>query len=182
MNWTLTEHWDEERWAQARVLYQQAFPSGAKPEQVIRRMFQRRMCELHVGTDDAGPAAMALTGLSKDKHALLIDYLAVREDLRGHGWGEHLVSRIKQRAADVQRAKGVIVEIEADDNETNARRLSFWRRCGFAATDYVHQYIWVPEPYRALVCSFDPLHPLPVDGRQLFRYINDFHHRAFSSR
>ncbi|WP_181438576.1 GNAT family N-acetyltransferase [Paenibacillus sambharensis] len=182
MNWTLTGQWNEERWAQARELYLQAFPSGAKPEHVIRRMFQREMCELHVGTDDSGPAAMALTGLSHDRQALLIDYLAIREDLRGQGWGVHLVNRIKERAADVQQAKGVIVEIEAEDNETNARRLSFWCRCGFMATDYVHQYIWVPEPYRALVCSFDPDHPLPASGRKLFGYINDFHRKAFSSR
>lgn len=73
----------------------------------------------------------------------------------------------------------MIVEVEAAPSEANTRRVCFWEQCGFRTTDYVHRYIWVPEPYRAMYRSFDADDPLPDDGEALFRCITRFHRKAY---
>lgn len=75
--------------------------------------------------------------------------------------------------------RGIIVEVEAEETPENLGRIRFWEACGFRLTDYVHPYIWVPEPYRAMALSFPYREPLPLDGRELFAGIIRFHERAY---
>ncbi|MBB6672756.1 GNAT family N-acetyltransferase [Cohnella nanjingensis] len=170
---------EERIWPEARRLYHQAFPEGRKPDGIIEAMFARKLSLLHIGETDGLVAAMAITGVIRPANALLIDYLAVRPDRQGEGLGTAFVEAMKTWAKDEQGLDGLILEAESDPTPANERRIRFWRRCGFIATAYVHQYIWVPEPYRAMYLPFGEAPNLPRDGEALFRHIGAFHRRSF---
>ncbi|MCS7460552.1 GNAT family N-acetyltransferase [Paenibacillus doosanensis] len=180
LNYRISGEWDEERWNEAERIYEQAFPhEGRKSRAIIRRMFERRMCRLHTVARGGELAGMALTGIDKQARAVIIDYLAVRRDVRGTGIGRSLLGHIKQWARAEADAKGIIVEVESEPTEENKRRIRFWEANGFQLTSYVHQYIWVPEPYQAMYCSFSETDRLPEDGKALFRSITRFHEKAY---
>ncbi|MFE5320460.1 GNAT family N-acetyltransferase [Paenibacillus sp. NPDC056579] len=182
LEYRITDEWDEALWNEAEPIYEQAFPSGAKSRGIIRHMFEIKMCQLHTIAQDSLTLGMALTGIDEKAGAVLIDYIAVSGEARGRGYGGLLLDRIKQWSRTVQGCKGIIVEVESDPNEENRKRKHFWENNGFILTDYVHQYIWVPEPYQAMYFNFDELYPLPADGRTLFRSITRFHEKAYRRR
>ncbi|MCR2807826.1 GNAT family N-acetyltransferase [Paenibacillus soyae] len=180
LEYRVTGEWDDVLWGKVEPIYEQAFPlDGKKSRDIIRRMFGKRMCELH--TIGHGPeiVGMALTGIDKQAGALIIDYIAIRQDVRGSRHGRILLDYIKEWARAVAECKGIIVEVESDPTDENVRRIHFWQRNGFQLTSYVHQYIWVPEPYRAMYLNFDESDPLPDDGKLLFRSITKFHEKAY---
>ncbi len=180
MRHIIWNRWDETQWQQIAPLYRQAFPNGAKTKEIIKIMFDKRMCELHAGImDNEEPAAMALTGRADNIHALIIDYFAVRRDLRNQGIGSEFLRLIQAWAKERQRLEGIIIEAEAAPTEENDRRRQFWMRNGFRQTEYVHRYIWVPETYQALYLPFGEGARLPEDGESLFRHITAFHRRAY---
>ncbi|HUC90548.1 MAG TPA: GNAT family N-acetyltransferase [Paenibacillus sp.] len=180
---TISE-WDEQFWQRAEPIYDRAFPrEGRKPDALIRRMLERGIGRLHLGEDGRGAVAMALTGVTEQGEALIIDYLAVRADLRGQGAGREFLALIRQWAEHSSGLAGIIIEVESDATPDNLARIAFWESCGFVATDYVHRYFWVPEPYRAMVLRFrDGDDSLPLDGELLFRHINAFHAKAYRKR
>jgi GNAT superfamily N-acetyltransferase len=176
-----TERWDQELWTLARPVYEQGFAEhGRKPESILRRMFDRQMCSLHVMLDGPQAAAMALSGTDVPLEAVIIDYLAVDPKRRGQGLGGMLLERIAAEAQVQASCRGIIVEAEAEESPENLRRIRFWENGGFTLTEYVHSYIWVPETYRAMARSFPGREPLPEDGRVLFGAITRFHERAYS--
>lgn len=174
------DHWEEELWRQAEPVYTAAFPpSTSKKPGLIRSMLERRICFLHSALDNGSTVAMAISAKDKRYNALIIDYLAVAAAERGHGAGREFVELIASWAANECKLDGIIIEVEAEPTEANMRRIRFWERCGFAPTDYVQSYIWVPEPYRAMYRKLAPNAALPADGKELFRAINDFHKKAY---
>ena len=175
-----TDQWDEALWRQANPIYQMGFPEhGRKSEAIIRRMFERNICRLHLAYDGPEVVAMALTGMDPELNALLIDYLTVHGKRRGEGLGHLFLESIRQHAARAERCTGIIVEVEAEETDENLGRIRFWESSGFKLTEYVHHYRWVPEPYRAMALSFNPESPLPIDGQELFRSITQFHEKAY---
>ncbi|TNJ66596.1 GNAT family N-acetyltransferase [Paenibacillus hemerocallicola] len=180
MEYKTTNEWDEKLWREVESIYNKAFgEQGRKTPAIIRRMFDRGMCTLHTAAVDRQMIAMALTGIDKQEDALLIDYIAVKEEARGKGYGRIFLDHIRNWAETAAHCRGIIVEVEADPSPANSGRIRFWERCGFRLTDYVHRYIWVPEPYRAMYMNFSPDNPLPVDGEALFRSITRFHRKAY---
>lgn len=177
MNVETTDRLDDRSWPQALALYRDAFPEG-KPEAILAAMFRKKMAYLHVVSDERGVVAMAITGKTAKGKLLLVDYLAVRRDRRGEGIGQAFLSAIRDWADRTLRVDGLLIEAEYGD-EKDAERVRFWERCGFILTPYVHKYIWVPEPYRAMYLPLKPDADIPSDGRKLFRYIGDFHNKAF---
>ncbi len=177
MEFITLDRLDDRYWPAALVLYQEAFPNG-KPLRVLENTFAQGVGYLHVELEDGEVVAMALTGKLPKANALLIDYIAVRPAERGRGRGTRLVEEISREAREMG-LDGLILEAEAGPEPENEKRIRFWEGCGFTATPYVHQYIWVPEPYRALYLTFDPKKPLPADGRELFRHISSFHSLVF---
>lgn len=176
----VTDKWDEERWNAAELIYEEAFPlDGKKSRAIIQRMFAKRMCQLHMLEQNGEMAGMALTGIDDKAQAIIVDYLAVRANLRGTGLGRLLLDRIKQWAREQHNCRGLIVEVESESTADNEQRIRFWQSNDFELTDYVHHYIWVPEPYRAMAFSFDPSDKLPDDGKQLFKSITRFHEKAY---
>lgn len=171
---------DEVWWPQARALYHDAFPHGRKPDSIIGAMFERGMSYLHLIVEEDSVIAMAITGLTgPSKSLLLIDYLAVRKDHRGQGIGRRMIEELKQWA-EPAKLSGMIIEVESEDTPENRQRILFWEKCGFTITDYVHTYIWVPEPYRAMYMRLSAgEQTIPEDGESLFGYITSFHTQAF---
>ncbi|WP_059040543.1 GNAT family N-acetyltransferase [Paenibacillus rubinfantis] len=177
---TLTK-WDQTWWDQWGPIYREAFQHGAKPEKVLRSMLDRGIASLHAGLQDGETVAMAVTGVSSghSRKRLILDYMAVRQDHRGQGLGHRFFSQIRDYAVMEHHAEAILIEAEAEDTEMNRERLRFWIDCGFIATPYVHQYIWVPEPYRALYLPLKEHFTLTDGGQSLFQDITSFHHRSF---
>ncbi|CAI6030430.1 GNAT family N-acetyltransferase [Cohnella sp. JJ-181] len=179
MKLTLQDKPDDASWQEALSLYREAFPAeGRKPDAILARMFDKRISLLAAGREEGAMKAMAICGVLDKPKLLLIDYLAVRERDRGKGAGKRFVSLIadwaKSRGLD-----GLLIEAEAEDTPENEARIRFWEKCGFVRTEYVHQYIWVPEPYRAMVRYFEPDGRGTTDGTVLIQHISEFHRRSF---
>ncbi|MCM3727561.1 GNAT family N-acetyltransferase [Neobacillus cucumis] len=174
------DQWDDHLWDSVRPIYNEAFAEkGAKPEKIIRNMFRKQLCFLHIGLDDGRVAAMSLTGKLKEANSLLIDYFAVKEELRGQSFGTHLLKYIEDWAMTSEHYNSLIIEVEAEETPENQARAAFWKRSGFVLTEYIHQYIWVPEPYQAMYKKLRPDTKLSTDGKILFTYIGQFHKESF---
>ena len=185
MNHRIARVWDEPLWRLAEPVYHEAFPPhGRKPEAVVRSSIERGVAALHVGLSDEGRTdAMALTSVSEDGRAFLIDYLAVRQAVRGRGVGRAFCMSLAAWAEAETDARGVVIEVEAAPGVENESRVRFWSSCGFVLlSEYEHRYIWVPETYYAMVRPLAGRKPLPADGKALFRYITEYHRRAYRGR
>ncbi|WNS43851.1 GNAT family N-acetyltransferase [Paenibacillus sp. MMS20-IR301] len=176
------DQWDDALWRQMEPVYREAFPSGAKPEGILHSMLNRRIAYMHAGLNPQGQViAMAVTGVvgqAEDK-ILIIDYLAVAKAQRGAGTGTWFLEQIRAWAVQEHEVRGIIIEAESGTSDTHKERIHFWERSGFVLTSYVHQYIWVPEPYQALLLPLDGPGNVADDGEALFRYINAFHSKAY---
>lgn len=180
MKFNTIEQWDEETWSKVKSIYMQAFAEkGAKPEKIIQNMFRKQICFLHTLEEEEQVLAMALTGRLTGCKSLLIDYLAVNEAIRGEGIGYKMMGEIKNWANREGTFKGLVIEVEADKTPENLERIEFWKSCGFSLTEYIHQYIWVPEPYRAMYLKLLPEASLSENGEELFAYIGNFHKESY---
>ncbi|MHA6532053.1 GNAT family N-acetyltransferase [Paenibacillus sp. BAC0078] len=175
------DQWDDALWASIEPLYREAFPHGAKPVNILKAMLDRKIARLHVRYQDGRIAAMAITGLSGSaaERLLIIDYMAIDTELRGQGLGRQFLEQIRDWYVREHHIQAILIEVEAGGTEEDAARVHFWEHCGFIATDYVHQYIWVPEPYRAMVLPISKDFTITDDGKNLFRRITDFHMKSF---
>jgi GNAT superfamily N-acetyltransferase len=174
------DHLSTSDWKPALDLYHQAFPKpGRKPDPIIVGMFTKKLSFLHTVSEGDNLAAMAVTGLIPEAGLLLIDYLTVRDNLRGQGIGRQLVRDITAWAKDEKHLSGILLEAEAESGQANAERIQFWESCGFTLTEYVHKYIWVPETYQAMYVSFGSEFAVKDQGQALFRHIESYHKKAF---
>lgn len=180
MEFYTINHWDEKIWDKVSAVYLQAFDEkGAKPEKIIRNMFRKKICYLHMGVEGDEVLAMALTGKLKRSNALLIDYLAISEDVRGKGIGYNLLEYIKKWSITEGNFESLLIEVESEPSPENFDRINFWRKSGFTLTSYIHHYIWVPEPYQAMYLKLQPGLSLPERGEELFEYIGNFHKESY---
>ncbi|WP_150266223.1 GNAT family N-acetyltransferase [Paenibacillus tepidiphilus] len=173
--------WDEQLWKMAEALYHEAFPHGAKPVRILRGMLDRKLAAMHFGRIDGRMVAMAVTGIvdAAGGQRLLIDYLAVGRMQRGRRLGTSLLEAIIDWAKQEHQVKAVIIEVESGTTEADKKRVHFWEKNGFILTPYVHQYIWVPEPYQAMLRPLEPGINVTDDGQALFRHITAFHNQSF---
>lgn len=174
------DHLNTSDWKPALNLYHQAFPKpGRKPDPIIMGMFTKKLSFLHTISNGGDISAMAVTGLIPEPGLLLIDYLTVRDQLRGQGIGRQLVREITAWAKDEKKLSGIILEAEAEPAPDNAKRIQFWESCGFILTEYVHSYIWVPETYQAMYLPFSSELSLEDRGQSLFKHIESYHKKAY---
>ncbi|MGG3563202.1 GNAT family N-acetyltransferase [Neobacillus rhizosphaerae] len=180
MNFKTYDEWNEDTWAEAGFIYKQAFKDkGAKPEEIIRNMFQKGICYLHIGFLGDQIVAIALTGKLNEMDALLVDYLAVHPDFQNQGLGKKMVNYIREWS--LSNFDALIIEVEAEKIPENIKRIHFWQKCGFVLTDYIHHYIWVPEPYQAMYVQTKSTHK-EFTGEELFKHIGKFHKASFQKK
>lgn len=176
--------WNEEIWKKASSVYEEAFGRhGAKSTIVIRNMFRKQMCSLHLVVDktesNSEVIGMAITGKLGALHALLIDYLAIKQTYRNKGIGALFVHYIKDLAQSKLDCDSMILEIEVTDDPVHQLRIKFWEKCGFHLTDYIHDYKVVPEPYQAMYQKLTPDSKITADGKELFKHLGNFHRKCF---
>lgn len=175
-----TSQWDEAMWRAIEPVYQMGFAEHSrKPKTILECLLERGGGRLHAGYAGNEAIAMGISGYDSELEAMVIDYLTVHPDWRGRGLGQWFLNQLRGEAEQNPGCKGIILEAEADDTPVNQSRIRFWTTCGFQLTDYIHTYIWVPEPYRAMSLSFDSASPLPTDGEALFGAITRFHKQAY---
>jgi GNAT superfamily N-acetyltransferase len=181
MHFLTKDEWDEELWQTVRNIYHDAFANhGGKPEKVLRNMFVNCHCHLHVIIDRNCPIGMAITGEINGSKVLIIDYLAIKPNYRGQGLGENFFHYIKTWATLQEYYDYLLLEVEINQSKESSNRIQFWEKCGFTMLrDYIHQYIWVPEPYQAMHLSLYEQLRTPFNGKQAFKYITAFHRKSF---
>lgn len=186
MEFLTFDQWDDYVWEQVKDIYFEAFGEHSpKPEKVIRNMFQKKLCFLHCLFDQKRKqiVGMALTGSINGSRILLVDYLAVRKNAQGNGVGKQFSTFIKQWAQLQNDYDQILLEVEAEKTPVNLARIAFWQSCGFMlVADYIHHYIWVPEPYQAMVLPLREDVELHTKGKELFKLIMAFHKRSFQQR
>lgn len=180
VNFITVDHWDENVWDKWKEIYLDAFGGkNAKPEKVIRNMFQKNLSYFHLAEDKGVVYAIALSGKLEGTKALVIDYLAVNKHVRKQGIGTQMVNYLKRWAADSKGFDSIVIEVEAEDTPENAERIEFWKQCGFQLTSYVHHYKVVPEPYRAMYFKLVPEAFIPENPEIIFQAFSQFHQKCF---
>lgn len=117
-------------WLRVRRLYGRAFPaSERKPFAMIVRMQRKGRTDVWCFTQDRRFAGFAAT--INDSDAVLIDYLAVPDGLRGKGVGSRALDELKRQYP----GRGLFVEIESAyehtaDTAERLRRKRFYMRNG----------------------------------------------------
>ncbi len=174
------DHWVEEIWIKWQFVYDEAFDhKKAKPEKIIRNMFQKQACYFHLAMDGSEVCAIALSGKLPGTKFLLIDYFAVRATKRNRGIGKAMAEYLESWAIANGQFDCLVIEVEAEVTEENQARIQFWEKCGFALTPYIHHYKVVPEPYQALFRKLIPDAEIPEKDEAFFRYIGKFHRKSF---
>ncbi|MFP7298377.1 GNAT family N-acetyltransferase [Neobacillus niacini] len=181
MKFITTKQWDENLWQKTRDIYNLAFGEHArKPEKIIRNMFARGLSSLHVLMEGDEVFAMALTGSMPSSSVLLLDYLAVRQDLRGQGIGIEICDCMVDWARSETQFKRILVEVECDVTPENQARIQFWEKCGFQLLDdYQHCYKWGPQHYMAMVLFLKNKPATPLKGEDSLKYMAAFHKESY---
>ncbi|MFD2611745.1 GNAT family N-acetyltransferase [Paenibacillus gansuensis] len=182
MEFFTTDQWDSQLWERAENVYHQSFAAHTRKKRaVIQSMFQKQMCFLHIGADHTTgeTLAMAISGRTSHPRVLLIDYIGVAPERRSTGIGTSFMNLLKDWALRTGGFTTLLIEAEAGTTAEDEKRHHFWQANGFILTDYVHNYIWVPEPYQAMYCKMTPDPSVPEDGPSLFRSITAFHRKAY---
>jgi GNAT superfamily N-acetyltransferase len=175
LNIVTVESWDEALWNRAKPVYEDAFGGkGAKPEKIIRNMFKKNIAQLHMLFENTEVVAMAISGHVREGSPLIIDYLAVSNKFQKQGYGKSLVNYIIKWSG----TEKIFIEVECEETVENLTRIRFWENCGFVLTEYVHQYVWVPEPYKGMYLLLKG-EDFTVKGEDIFKEIVEFHRLSF---
>lgn len=119
-----------------KALYHSAFPQKERlPWSAVRLMTAMKQYDLTAYYDGDALCGFAYTLHFRD--ALFVLYLAVKEELRGKGYGSGILEQLKQSHPN----KTIFLNIEPpDENAPNAgqrqKRLAFYRKNGFYETGY----------------------------------------------
>ncbi|MBR1978046.1 MAG: GNAT family N-acetyltransferase [Akkermansia sp.] len=112
-------------------LYTGAFPAE---ERRGREMHVQALLDTHFHAfrlQDANEFVGLLTWWQWED-MLYVEHLAIAEEKRGKGYGHAALAELQQRG------QNIILEIEQITDEITARRLEFYRSCGFRALPYPH--------------------------------------------
>lgn len=142
-------------WLRVYRLYLQAFPSSE------RKPFAIILKKTREGTTDVwcmyanGQFSGFCTTINGDS-AVLLDYLAVCEAVRGKGIGTQTLYALQQQ----YEGRGLFAEIESpfeegDDKEARVRRKAFYRACGMEPFGVMARVFGVNMELLGRGCSFD---------------------------
>lgn len=147
--------------AAAQQIYEtrmvQDFPAAElKPFTAVREMMQAGIYEpLALYDEDGSLQAYAWQVLLPGRRSALLDYFAVRKDLRGGGIGTQALHALSRHYAD--RLDDLILECEhpeeAPDRGVAQRRIAFYLRAGACATRIESRVFGVRYQILTLPCS-----------------------------
>lgn len=147
--------------AAAQQIYEtrmvQDFPAAElKPFTAVREMMQAGMYEPLALYDEAGNLqAYAWQVLLSGRRSALLDYFAVRKDLRGGGIGTQALQALSRHYAD--RLDDLILECEhpeeAPDRAVAQRRIAFYLRAGARLTRIESRVFGVRYQILTLPCG-----------------------------
>jgi GNAT superfamily N-acetyltransferase len=121
---------------EARLLYQTAFRQEERlPWSVLRLMTLLNCVSLNAYYDDSKFCGFTHNTVTDDY--VFIMFFAVREDLRGSGYGSAILNYLKQQYSN----KAIILNVEplderAANSDERIRRMRFYQKNGFYDTGY----------------------------------------------
>ncbi len=122
---------------QAKAIYLEAFPRTERMPWWILKLMARRKALMLAGYTDMGKLC-GMTYHIETQNAVMVLYLAIDGNQRGHGYGSALLSCLRENYRD----KAILLHIEPVDDPTAAnaeerrRRLAFYQKNGFCDTGY----------------------------------------------
>lgn len=128
---------EKERLKNIKTLYKSAFPkSERKPFSMILSLRKKGVMEIF-SIENESKHFCGLMILIFHKDIVLLDYLAVSENMRDKGIGSYALALLNEKYPD----KRIILEIEStlrdvQDKDTRLRRLDFYTKNGMIAMDY----------------------------------------------
>ncbi len=119
------------------TLYQDSFPACERRDKESQQLlFKNPRYKLVPYYKDGNMVAfMALWNLD---NFLFIEHFAVRQDLRGNGYGSKIIDDIEKKYG-----RKIVLEVEPPENTIAQRRINFYKRLGFCLNDYYY----VQPPY-----------------------------------
>lgn len=119
------------RWLRVYLMYLEAFPSyERKPFSIIVRMAKEGRSD--VWCCKAGSETVGFATTINSDNLILLDYLAVKKNCRGLGYGRQILSELSLQYP----GKGMFVEIESEyedvpNQEERRKRKQFYISCGY---------------------------------------------------
>ena len=172
-----------------RLLILQTFPDEErKPLGMIERALSRGRYQCYGAERDGQLLACAFFVLLPGEGGTdcLLDYLSVREDLRGQGIGSVLLSRLAE--AELAGLRTVLLEVddpdfaEGEEKRLRERRLAFYGRCGLADTGVRARVFGVDYRILRLPGSGSPLADAAETYAALYRsFLPSLFYRRFVS-
>lgn len=117
-------------------LYYEAFPKAEQLPLFYLKRKAKQPCEDCIGVYDDN-RFVGLLCLIYHKDTVLVFYFAVSGDVRGHGYGSHILTALKEECA----GKRIVLYVEpldegSDNNDQRIRRKAFYARNGFSECGY----------------------------------------------
>ena len=118
------------------ILRESIPPSEQLHDQKLKKLLERDDYRMYALLQNAAVAATAILYAPKDEEFVLLDYMAVRADLRGLGLGSLLFQKLVKISRQRAAAGYLIFEVDDDRGDpahvdsVNRRRIEFYRRLG----------------------------------------------------
>jgi len=131
-------------------IYEESFPSGERePVTLLLQAISAGLLDCHVVRQGSRLVALAVLLRLRGARAEFLEYLAVAPEVRGEGFGGHLLEHLIAQLGTSAHASGplgIIFEVdppdaaEADEQTLRLRRIEFYQRHGSSLVDCAHEY------------------------------------------
>ena len=138
-----------------KKLYKKAFPRcERKPFSIIKKMKEQGKTDIWYFYD--GDEFVGFATTINGEREILIDYLAISENVRGKGYGSSAIASI----LNIYSGKGVFLEIEipyenAENYEERVRRKNFYLRSGLVPMNTYAKLFGVDMELLGVRCHID---------------------------
>ena len=133
MEYTRIENTEHSLFTVAWNLYLKSFPSEERRIlRTQRKIMNNPLYHFEIITDD-GEFVGFIMWWDFEKRRY-IEHLATLPQLRGKGYGQHIIEKFISRAVTP-----ILLEVEHPDTEIKKRRIGFYQRIGFVVNEYKYE-------------------------------------------